>query len=55
MQNYIKFREYFRVNIAQFYYLLNVIKPHIEVPDTKKYLNPISAQERLAMLPRYVN
>lgn len=47
-----KFREFFRLNIAQFNYILNLIKEDIQTNSSNKHPYPISPDEKLAITLR---
>ena len=47
-----KFREFFRLNIAQFNFILDVIKEDITKNSSNKYPYPITLDEKLAVTLR---
>lgn len=49
-----KFREYFRLNISQFNYVLELVKEDIKTDGSQRYQYPITPEEKLAVTLRYV-
>lgn len=50
--NNIKFREFFRVNIQQFDFLLSLVENDITLPPSNRNKKPISPAEKLAITLR---
>lgn len=52
LQDEKKFREFFRLNIGQFNYILDLIKEDIRKDSSSKYPYPITPDEKLAVTLR---
>ncbi|CAI6370420.1 unnamed protein product [Macrosiphum euphorbiae] len=48
----IKFREFFRLNRRQFYFVLSLIKNQIQKTPTMRWQEPITPEEKLAVTLR---
>lgn len=49
-----KLREYFRLNIAQFNFILDLVRDDIKSDGSHGYQYPITPEEKLALTLRYV-
>jgi len=52
LNNDAKFREFFRVNKEQFYFILSLVKKYLTKEPTMRVPEPISADEKLALTLR---
>jgi len=53
-ENYVKFREFFRISRQQFDFLLSLVELELTKLPSRRVKDPISAAEKLAVTLRYV-